>query len=275
MSHAWLITGPPGSGRSNAARAFAAALQCERGGCGECNVCRTSLSGAHPDVTLVRTEQLSIGVDEVRDLVRRAAMSPTLRRLADHRGRGRRPGHRAGGRRPAEEHRGAGAAYGLDALRAERRRRGGHHPLPLPAAHPVHAERRARSPGCWRRGTASNRSWRRTRPGSPRATSGGPGCWPATNRPGNGVARCCRSRCSCRDWAPASAQRPSWWRRARRRRRRRPATSTRGSAARWRRRWASAPGGPSRGRPRRRSRNWRISRRRGPNGSSAMPSIGP
>lgn len=80
MTHAWLITGPPGSGRSNAARAFAAALQCERGGCGECSACRTSLSGAHPDVTLVRTEQLSIGVDEVRDLVRRAAMTPTLRR---------------------------------------------------------------------------------------------------------------------------------------------------------------------------------------------------
>ena len=80
MTHAWLITGPPGSGRSNAARAFAAALQCERGGCGTCNACRTSLSGAHPDVTLVRTEQLSIGVDEVRDLVRRAAMKPTLGR---------------------------------------------------------------------------------------------------------------------------------------------------------------------------------------------------
>ncbi len=80
MTHAWLVTGPPGSGRSNAARAFAAALQCERGGCGECSACRTSLSGAHPDVTLVRTEQLSIGVDEVRDLVRRAAMSPTLGR---------------------------------------------------------------------------------------------------------------------------------------------------------------------------------------------------
>ncbi|HYP45521.1 MAG TPA: DNA polymerase III subunit delta' [Propionibacteriaceae bacterium] len=80
MSHAWLITGPPGSGRSNAARAFAAALQCERGGCGECPECRTSLSGAHPDVTLVRTEMLSIGVDEVRDLVRRAVMSPTRRR---------------------------------------------------------------------------------------------------------------------------------------------------------------------------------------------------
>ncbi len=77
MTHAWLITGPPGSGRSNAARAFAAALQCDHGGCGECNTCRTVLSGAHPDVTLVRTEKLSIGVDEVRDLVRRAAMSPT------------------------------------------------------------------------------------------------------------------------------------------------------------------------------------------------------
>lgn len=80
MSHAWLFTGPPGSGRSNAARAFAAALQCHFGGCGVCNACLTSLSGAHPDVTLVRTEQLSIGVDEVRDLVRRAAMSPTLGR---------------------------------------------------------------------------------------------------------------------------------------------------------------------------------------------------
>ena len=77
MTHAWLLTGPPGSGRSNAARAFAAALQCPFGGCGECNTCTTALSGAHPDVTLVRTEQLSIGVDEVRDLVRRAAMSPT------------------------------------------------------------------------------------------------------------------------------------------------------------------------------------------------------
>lgn len=81
MTHAWLVTGPPGSGRSNAARAFAAALQCAEGGCGHCNSCLTSLSGAHPDVTLVRTEQLSIGVDEVRELVRRAAMSPTSGRF--------------------------------------------------------------------------------------------------------------------------------------------------------------------------------------------------
>lgn len=78
MTHAWLFTGPPGSGRSNAARAFAAALQCEQGGCGQCRACRTALSGAHPDVTLVRTEMLSIGVDQVRDLVFRASSMPTL-----------------------------------------------------------------------------------------------------------------------------------------------------------------------------------------------------
>lgn len=81
MTHAWLFVGPPGSGRSNAARAFAAALQCPDGGCAECQSCRTTMSGAHPDVTVVRTEKLSIGVDEVRDLVRRAAMSPTLGRF--------------------------------------------------------------------------------------------------------------------------------------------------------------------------------------------------
>ena len=116
MSHAWLFTGPPGSGRSNAARAFAAALQCSSGDVGV-QGCRTSLSGAHPDVTLVRTELLSIGVDEVRELVRRAAMSPTLG-LAGHRDRGCRSGYRTRRRRAAEEHRGAGAAYGLDPLRA-------------------------------------------------------------------------------------------------------------------------------------------------------------
>ncbi|MDR1119032.1 MAG: DNA polymerase III subunit delta' [Bifidobacteriaceae bacterium] len=80
MTHAWLFTGPPGSGRSNAAKAFAAALQCERGGCGSCNACRTALAGSHPDVTNVRTEAIHIGVDEVRELVRKSAMAPTLRR---------------------------------------------------------------------------------------------------------------------------------------------------------------------------------------------------
>ena len=80
MTHAWLFVGPPGSGRSNAARAFAAALQCDRGGCGQCEACRTTVSGAHPDVTLVRTEQLSIGVDEVRAMVGRAGVAPVGRR---------------------------------------------------------------------------------------------------------------------------------------------------------------------------------------------------
>ena len=81
MTHAWLFVGPPGSGRSNAARAFAAALQCELCGCGGCETCRTTLNGAHPDVTLVRTEQLSIGVDEVRAMVGRAHVAPVARRF--------------------------------------------------------------------------------------------------------------------------------------------------------------------------------------------------
>ena len=80
MSHAWLFTGPPGSGRSNAAVAFAAALQCPSGGCGECHECHTVLAGSHADVTVTRTEKLSIGVDEVRELVRHSALAPVGRR---------------------------------------------------------------------------------------------------------------------------------------------------------------------------------------------------
>jgi DNA polymerase-3 subunit delta' len=80
MSHAWLFTGPPGSGRSNAAIALAAALQCERGGCDECHECHTVQAGTHADLTVVRTQKLSIGVDEVRDLVRRSALAPVGRR---------------------------------------------------------------------------------------------------------------------------------------------------------------------------------------------------
>jgi DNA polymerase-3 subunit delta' len=80
MTHAWLFSGPPGSGRSSAAVAFAAALQCERAGCGECHDCHTVLAGTHADVSVIRTEKLSIGVDEVRDLVRRAALAPVGRR---------------------------------------------------------------------------------------------------------------------------------------------------------------------------------------------------
>ncbi|HSE09163.1 MAG TPA: DNA polymerase III subunit delta' [Nocardioidaceae bacterium] len=76
MTHAWLFTGPPGSGRSNAALAFAAALQCERGGCGECHTCHTVLAGSHPDVSVSRTETAVIKVDGIRNLVMRAALTP-------------------------------------------------------------------------------------------------------------------------------------------------------------------------------------------------------
>ncbi|MGH3331552.1 MAG: DNA polymerase III subunit delta' [Nocardioidaceae bacterium] len=76
MTHAWLFTGPPGSGRSNAAMAFAAALQCEQGGCGHCLACTTALAGSHADVSVTRTETAVIRVDGMRDLVLRSALAP-------------------------------------------------------------------------------------------------------------------------------------------------------------------------------------------------------
>jgi DNA polymerase-3 subunit delta' len=80
MTHAWLLTGPPGSGRSVAARAFAAALQCPEGGCGECRECRTAADGSHADVDVIATEGLSIKVALVRDLVQLAALRPSVGR---------------------------------------------------------------------------------------------------------------------------------------------------------------------------------------------------
>jgi DNA polymerase-3 subunit delta' len=80
MTHAWLFTGPPGSGRSVAARAFAAALQCPRRGCDACQVCRTVMAGTHADVHEVATEGLSLGVKEMRGVIERAARMPTTAR---------------------------------------------------------------------------------------------------------------------------------------------------------------------------------------------------
>jgi len=77
MTHAWLFTGPPGSGRSIAARAFAAALQCPSGGCGTCHDCVTGLKGTHADVTVASTMALSIGVDQARTLVMDSAAMPS------------------------------------------------------------------------------------------------------------------------------------------------------------------------------------------------------
>jgi len=76
MTHAWLFTGPPGSGRSVAARAFAAALLCADQGCGECPSCRQVAAGTHADLLLVRPDGLSYGVKQTRDLVLRAAAAP-------------------------------------------------------------------------------------------------------------------------------------------------------------------------------------------------------
>ena len=78
MTHSWLFTGPPGSGRSNAAIAFAAALLCEKGGCGACTNCLTVKDGSHADIELIRTEGLSIKVDEVRELITRTSWSPSV-----------------------------------------------------------------------------------------------------------------------------------------------------------------------------------------------------
>lgn len=81
VAHAWLFTGPAGSGRSVAALAFAAALQCDTGGCGGCKACRTTLAGSHPDVLRVTPEGLSIGVESMRALVLRASGAPTAGRV--------------------------------------------------------------------------------------------------------------------------------------------------------------------------------------------------
>jgi DNA polymerase-3 subunit delta' len=80
MTHAWLITGPPGSGRSIAAVCFAAALQCTSDGepgCGQCRACATTMAGTHADVRRVIPEGLSIGVDEMRGIVQIASRRPT------------------------------------------------------------------------------------------------------------------------------------------------------------------------------------------------------
>ena len=124
MSHAWLFTGPPGSGRSNAAVAFAAALQCEqRPAAASATRATPSLAGTHADVTVVRTEKLSIGVDEVRDLVRRSALAPVGRRWqvmivedADRL-------TEQACQRAAQGDRGADRAHRLDAVRADGRGR--------------------------------------------------------------------------------------------------------------------------------------------------------
>ena len=78
FSQAWLLTGPPGSGRSTAARLFAATLQCEEKGCGKCVSCISVKNGTHPDVHVVAPQGLSYGIDDTKSLVREAALMPSL-----------------------------------------------------------------------------------------------------------------------------------------------------------------------------------------------------
>ncbi|MGL6236347.1 MAG: DNA polymerase III subunit delta' [Segniliparus sp.] len=78
FAQSWLFVGPPGSGRSVAAIAFAASLQCEapEPGCGACRACRLVLSGAHPDVRRLNPQGLSISVAEIREAIGWAARLP-------------------------------------------------------------------------------------------------------------------------------------------------------------------------------------------------------
>ena len=78
--HSWLITGPPGSGRSNIALAFAAALECTEGGCGTCQSCKLAESGTHPDITVLSTEKVQITIAEIRELLASSVMGTTLGR---------------------------------------------------------------------------------------------------------------------------------------------------------------------------------------------------
>ncbi|GAA1995060.1 DNA polymerase III subunit delta' [Microbacterium pumilum] len=77
MTHAWLITGPPGSGRSTLAYAFAAALIAEEG---DVLAMRQVLAGTHPDLTALRTEGVIISIKDARALVERSYFSPSLGR---------------------------------------------------------------------------------------------------------------------------------------------------------------------------------------------------
>ncbi|WP_267207469.1 DNA polymerase III subunit delta' [Corynebacterium sp. Marseille-P8863] len=85
MTHSWLFTGPPGSGRSQAAMAFAAALVCtdpHEVGCGRCAGCRDALADQHADVVHVVPKELIIKTEYIRDIVAQAARMPTV---ASHR----------------------------------------------------------------------------------------------------------------------------------------------------------------------------------------------
>lgn len=79
IAQSWLIYGPPGSGRSNVARAFAAALESPDHGLGDepTKVTQQVLAGTHPDVTVLATNKVTIGIDQVRDLITTSEQMPS------------------------------------------------------------------------------------------------------------------------------------------------------------------------------------------------------
>lgn len=79
LAQSWLICGPPGSGRSNLARAFAAALQSPDHGMSDepTKTTQQVLAGTHPDVTVMTTDKVTIGIDEVRDIIATSAQMPS------------------------------------------------------------------------------------------------------------------------------------------------------------------------------------------------------
>lgn len=79
--HAYLFVGPPGSGKREAAVAFAAALTCPNGGCGACDACRETLAGRHPDVVVVERRGASILTAQAQEVVRLALRTPRAARF--------------------------------------------------------------------------------------------------------------------------------------------------------------------------------------------------
>ncbi len=86
VAHAYAFIGPPGSGRTSAALAFAAALLCTKGGCGACRDCRLAAAKQHPDLhVIVPTPpdtnpkgRLYIRIDDIHELGRKASMRPVM-----------------------------------------------------------------------------------------------------------------------------------------------------------------------------------------------------
>lgn len=74
--HAYLLVGPPGTGKRAAATSFAAALLCATGGDGTCDVCRRVMAGVHPDLVTIEREGPYITIDMAREIGRAAARSP-------------------------------------------------------------------------------------------------------------------------------------------------------------------------------------------------------